>query len=517
MNKTQYKCTLLTDVVLNMRSATEGNQSTLDFIPGNCFLGIVARNYEKYGDNIVHLFHDGTVKFGDAHPAFIEMGKMIKRSLRIPYSFYTAKVNPESGKCFIHHFYKRRLDHSGSDGKPLQLKQCREGFYAIDNHQARLALVEKNFAIKSAYDRVLRRAKDEQMYGYESLQKGEIFLFEVATDQPDLSAIIEKELCGKHHIGRSRSSQYGLVEIEKITYEECESHFEPFNIDGISYISVYADGRLVFIDSNGMPTFRPKASDFGLDGEIDWAKSQIRTFQYSPWNYKRQARDADRCGIEKGSVFIIKINKTPSILPNYVGIHQNEGFGKVIYNLPVLSNHGNNGCIEYHIEKDCISSVYPTLNHPNLNLDQITPKSSLVRYLVKEAIKAQRTAYLYKEVNKFVDESKKQHLFKGNQFASQWGAIRDIAVKCANGQEILYTLFEKETEKARAATATNQATSKKCYTAYLKHGVAAKKWQKKKRDKKLQSFIESMMNYEYGDISREALVNLASEMAKICK
>lgn len=38
----QYRCTLCTDVILNVKSATEGNNQTLDFIPGNNFLGIVA-------------------------------------------------------------------------------------------------------------------------------------------------------------------------------------------------------------------------------------------------------------------------------------------------------------------------------------------------------------------------------------------------------------------------------------------------------------------------------------------
>lgn len=42
MNVLRFKCTLLSDVILNQKSATEGTNVTLDFIPGNCFLGIVA-------------------------------------------------------------------------------------------------------------------------------------------------------------------------------------------------------------------------------------------------------------------------------------------------------------------------------------------------------------------------------------------------------------------------------------------------------------------------------------------
>ena len=42
MSILKFKCTLLSDVILNQKAATEGPNQTLDFIPGSCFLGIVA-------------------------------------------------------------------------------------------------------------------------------------------------------------------------------------------------------------------------------------------------------------------------------------------------------------------------------------------------------------------------------------------------------------------------------------------------------------------------------------------
>ena len=69
MKTKTFKCKLLSDMVLNLQSATEGRQQTLDFIPGNCFLGIVAKEYEgKFKDNAFLIFHSGKVRFGDAHP-----------------------------------------------------------------------------------------------------------------------------------------------------------------------------------------------------------------------------------------------------------------------------------------------------------------------------------------------------------------------------------------------------------------------------------------------------------------
>ena len=38
----QFKCKLISDIVLSQNTATEGSQKTLDFIPGSSFLGLVA-------------------------------------------------------------------------------------------------------------------------------------------------------------------------------------------------------------------------------------------------------------------------------------------------------------------------------------------------------------------------------------------------------------------------------------------------------------------------------------------
>ena len=42
MKQMKFKVTLSTDVVLTVKSATEGNNQTLHFIQGNTVLGIVA-------------------------------------------------------------------------------------------------------------------------------------------------------------------------------------------------------------------------------------------------------------------------------------------------------------------------------------------------------------------------------------------------------------------------------------------------------------------------------------------
>ena len=69
MKTLQFKCTLLSDIILNQNSASEGATKTLDFIPGSNFLGIAASqlygttNDEHHSAEMLELFHSGMVRF----------------------------------------------------------------------------------------------------------------------------------------------------------------------------------------------------------------------------------------------------------------------------------------------------------------------------------------------------------------------------------------------------------------------------------------------------------------------
>ena len=147
MKTLQFKCKLLSDVILNQRAATEGNQESLTFIPGNCFLGIVAKDYMNFQpQEQAEIFHSGHVRFGDAHPASKDAKT---RSLHIPASLFYPKLKSLSEESYIHHFYSRSDDKNGAGGQPQQLKQCREGYYEFAENEANAVESLKNFAIKS--------------------------------------------------------------------------------------------------------------------------------------------------------------------------------------------------------------------------------------------------------------------------------------------------------------------------------------------------------------------------------
>lgn len=516
MKTIQFKCKLLSDVILNVKAATEGNQNTLDFIPGNNFLGIVAADYDSFNDQqSLDLFHNGIVRYGDAHP----VNKGITRSLRVPASMFYPKLQSIAEKCYIHHAYSRCLDHDGEDGRPQQLKQSREGFYEFSEGEGLAVNTPKSFAIKSAYDRSQRRAQDSQMFGYESLRKGTEFLFEVETDNDDYEQIIIDRLVGKRHIGRSRTAQYGLVEIthKDVQFNQPESTGKMFKKEGRSYVIVYADSRLVFLDENGELTFQPSPNDLGLDGKIVYDLSQIRTFQYAPWNYKRQTRDADRCGIEKGSVFVVEVPdgyKMDGMGSRYVGCFNNEGFGRVIYNPAFLdADISKNGLSLIAMEKT------PAYKDEDGNTSTVPLSGTpLLVYLAKRQKEANAINAIYREVNQFVEAY--QQKYRGKQFASQWGAIRSIATTSSGYEDLLLKLFSNEVFVPRNPSPDNPSTTVRLNKAYLAHGVAADKWKQKNRKGYLEQFVEDIHRKYvdiYGDITVQAVINLASEMAKICK
>lgn len=480
MKVLKFKCELLSDIILNQKFATEGPNQTLDFIPGNNFLGIVAGKLYGTGDTW-KIFHSGKVRFGDAHPA-----NGNNRTVRVPASLYLPKLqqkeNDEKKEYFIHHLIP---DLQSEVLLKKQLKQCRTGFYDFTQKQAVQVKVDTEFSIKSAYDREKRRSKDEQMYGYQCISKGLTYFFSVEIDDESLEDKIKDALIGTKRVGRSRSAQYGLVDISLAEYNEPVSSKEKSE-----ELVIYADGRLIFLDEYGLPTFQPKPEQLGFPENCDivWEKSQIRTFRYSPYNFKRKCFDTDRCGLEKGSVLVVKLNSqvASDTLSCYIGSYQNEGFGKVIYNPEFLRTDDSEGKAEY---RPC--SVTDRKEDSG-NTQELNRNNILLNYLIARKSEEELVLKSYKKVNEWVKTY--FSLFKDKTFASQWGQIRSIAMQCVTKDEMLHRLFDNA-------------------DAYLSHGVAEEKWKEYRRKDKLKDFVKTLNDAEV----QMVMVNLAAEMAKKCR
>jgi len=442
MKELVFQVEFLSDIVLPASSNNEGNIEQLDFIPGSNFLGMVAANgvYEKFEESF-KVFHSGDVKFGDA-----TLLKDDKPTYKMPLSYFHEKLDDK--ELFNHHHIK---DFS----KFKQLKQKRSGYITVDKE---LVELEYNYSQKSAYDKEKRRSKDSSMYGYSAIPKGTKWQFSIKYDKlsnNDLDFI--KKLEGTQRLGKSKSAQYGLVNITKPQEKEFEININKHNGE----VVLYTNSRLALIDEYGNPTYDLKYLFKGLeDTNIDYTKSQIKTSTFTPYNSARETKDYERVCINKGSVIVLKELSNISI-PNFVGAYQSEGFGEILINPSFLSN------------QDSFRLVVDSKDENKLNqrkkLTQ-TFEDTTVQFLANRHNTSIDKLELANEVASFISKNNSLYNKKMN---SQWGTIRSI---CSNSDD---KDIKKDVEK------------------YISNGIAKTKWEGNKKSTLLNAIEESMSPLQF--------------------
>lgn len=470
MKKTyQYKCTLLSDVILTSMASTEGYKESLNYIPGAKFMGIVARKLydETASQKTLDLFHNGTVRFGDASP-MIEG----KPTFKIPFSWYYEKGKKLSDQIYIHHNLIDKLEESN-----LQLKQAREGSFSVE--QAQFVTLEQDFSIKSAYDPEKRRSKDSQMFGYFSLKKGTTWAFSVEDTNGQYAENIKSILVGKHKIGKSKSAEYGLVQIDFVSANATE-----IPVSYQNEVIIYAKSNLCFYNDFGQCTAMPSVEQLvgTTNAEIIWAKSQVRSRNYQTWNRKRNNRDTDRFIIEGGSVFFVKLKEvvTSSFFEQGLGFHKNEGFGQVIINPNFLVSE---------TETLLLSLQKGTLSTEKYYAYEGSSEDELVSNWLKNRQTVKSFDFeIDKKVNQFISDTKT--VFQ-NSSKSQWGALRNYA-KNATSVDMFKTLVFHEK------------------LGFVYRGKSETEWRKNGSREKLKLYLETLPPDQYLPF----VVKLSTQMAK---
>ncbi len=482
MKESYYKVTLLSDVVLNSTLATECNMTSLDYIPGSNFLGMVASKLytSLTAEEAYSVFHSGAVRFGDALISTNE-----ELSYAMPSMLFMDKLNRKIGEddVYLHHL----IDYSNppsKEGSRLQLKQERGG-YLFANGDV-LKNIDKSFSLKSAQDRKTRSSKDGAMFGFESMNKGLTFLFTVQFDDETHYSKINTALLGHRRLGKSKNAEFGQVKIELVAKQPKSIG----NFEAVDYVLVYAQSNLCFLeDEFGLATFQPTAEQLGLEAgaKIDWTKSQIRTHSYSVWNYHRNTTNCQRDCISKGSVFYVTGAKLPTENTKVVGLHQAEGFGRLIYNPLFLDGNVHDAL--------CKFTFRTKENEDKLNLQN--PTSIQTTKLSKFLSKQSKTKQIEKNISETIQElvySDKMEIKNLKKISpSQWGGIRAYATKAKDFDTLYMQLFEKD-------------------NGYLTHGVADEKYWGNNRGVNRKAF-EEICN-ENKLLGTEFIAKFAAEMAK---
>lgn len=464
MTTKSYTCTLLSDVILNQSMATSGNIATLDYIPGSVFMGIIAREiYNDPQSNAYDILHSYKVKFGDA-----TISNAGHHAYHFPASIYCPKLEKEGSK-YLHHLLTED-NYPKDGGNKIQLKQVRSGYITPDTGIE--LSVQKRFAIKSARDRATRKAKDSQMFGYESIRAGQVFIFSIVYEDDNHIDKVEEALLGDKRIGKSRTAEYSLARIEKLD----TSIIHKFKNDS-DYTLVYAHSNLCFFNENGQPTLQPTEEQLGVEGKIDWTKSQIRTFEYTSWNGKRNTPNAQRFCIARGSVFYISSKNEGK--ESYVGEYHTEGLGHILIN-PAFLFEADGDTAKWNIDTKKLESSDTNSNN-SIN-------SPLGGFLLKKKNDKQDNLELSKRIQVAIKENQEKF---PSVTSSQWGIIRNYATNAADMDVLIEKLFDSE-------------------KGAISHGVAFDKyWNKHGNLKRLKDLVEGKSVVFVG--------KFAAEMAKEAK
>ncbi|QZE15489.1 hypothetical protein K4L44_06565 [Halosquirtibacter laminarini] len=500
MFKISFRCTFLSDVVLNSQSATEGVQPSLSYVPGSNFLGMAAR--KLYCDEQLSeeqkrdIFHRGVVTFGDAH---IEVKE--HRAYKVPASwFYKKGKSFTDDEVYVHHKVPSKyLNKMIGDG--TQLKQSREGYFICHAGKGKQVSINKQFSLKSAYDADKRKSKDSQMYGYEALEAGTRWQFTITSENREYLELMIDALKGDQQLGRSRTAQYGWVYISEIgSITEAKKHED---VTGV--VSIYAASDWALVDRLSNPIYKPTLEIFNLPegSEILWDKSQIRTRVYTLWNGKRATRDLSRMVIEKGSVLVVKTNGSWTDHPHRVGCFTSEGLGEYLVNPFFLDSCQNDmGLRDLDFVLDDEDKKNSCL--PLHFVNQEAKKNTMLKsYLDRRKRRRDAAVIIQQVAMKF----KRQHhgIYK-EVSSSQWGSIRSYALSTNDKSELWNMLFKENGKKSSEV-------------GYLVHGVVTQDlWEQRRRAVTLKKAIENSFD-EYlpqeKTFNSEAVVKCVEKIAAL--
>lgn len=412
MKTYHFECTLLSEVIISSSAATEGQNRSLDYLPGSKFMGIVAS--QLYGNDELdtwRVFHSGKVKFGNAY---------LLNTIPVPFDWFKPKGS--SSKIYLNHqLSQAEREEMRTEG--VQLKQVRNG--SLDLASSTIISISQDFRLKSAYDAEKRKSKDEQMYGYFSLPQNSRWNFTVTDLTSEYQDFIVKYLSGLKRIGRSKTAEYGLVNIKFLKTTDVE---ETSKVTGD--FLVYAKSDICCIDDAGDYTTTPDGESLlQLKGvQIDWAKSQVRTKIIQNWNGKRGARDIDRTVIEKGSVFYIS-NSGEKTVGNFCGVNQTEGYGSVLINPDFLK--------EKEISDRTILYDEFLYTPTYADVDEIG-STNLVKLISRRSARISSDVNLSQEVYEFRKEYELK--FKSVK-KSQWGTLRAYSKQFLSLDSLILTVF----------------------------------------------------------------------------
>lgn len=437
MNGLQLILTLKDDCVFSERAATEGGHRGLDHVPGAAILGAVASRV--YGSGRVGgadaftLFHSGRVHFGNGLP----LADDGRPGLPVPLCWHYKKGDKPSrdNRLLPGKVFPLSPEHIDAE---QQTEQMRSGYVTPGGEWLR---PKRSLRLKTAIDPDKGSAEQGALFGYEGLNAGQRFAARITWDAnlPEpLVDTLRRAIPATLLLGRSRSAEYGLVEIEQQDLPEPDAPTDSTpdwagtpDTGFQQRLVLWAVSDLAPVDEQGMPTLHPLPQWLGLpEGRLVTETSFIRARRYSPWNSHRRGPDLERQVISQGSVLVFDLEQKPSEaqclrLADGIGLYREAGLGQVLLDPALLA--GPPG-------EDIATNQNPATSMS----DEEIPQSDLIDWLCDRQREsrasddnAQRARELAKIYRSMLDSARKlKGLPRGTPIGpspSQWGEVLALA------------------------------------------------------------------------------------------
>ncbi|MCR5765238.1 MAG: hypothetical protein K6G09_04585, partial [Treponema sp.] len=320
MGELYFKIELLDDVVLSQKTATVGNHKSLDYIPGSVLLGVAAaRSYSTVSADVAwQLFHSSKLRFYNAYPLVNN-----NRTIPVPLSFHKEKEPVLGKEKDIFNF----VCEEGKKGITGQPRQLRSGYLNLlgkkdsecDAEKINIVLSSLTSRMRTAIDEKTGTAAKSQLYGYESLNAGQVFMGKiewddsVETSAKNVLELFESEAGEIIHIGRSKTASYGRAKLSKITNPESKDKKaapnEPAaNLNGNSFSILAVSDLCLRNPLTGIPELKvlPEFLGLGADWKLDETCCFTRPSFIYQYNAYRKELEIQKTLISKGSVFTFK-------------------------------------------------------------------------------------------------------------------------------------------------------------------------------------------------------------------
>lgn len=355
MNRKWLKVTLDTDVVVTAEGGNGAGHSTLQHLPGSLFFGFAASHLAQYGGFDPEFLYSGRLRFSNALPlAYQGESDSFALAVPVPKSLHYLKNNIEGMMPNGLTWTEEDLRQFARDGE--QVVAARGEFLSLGDYGHLISLPTKRTGRTAIDPKGFDRAKDEQYFEYEAIERGAEFALLVEHESDDCAltqSILDRLTSAPIAVGRSRSAEFGRVSLEALASEP-ELAGSQENPQHASLLSIYLLSDLALPAPNSI-----SIKAMGLPEEVCAGATFVpqhtffQTRSYSPWNSFYGRADWERQLVAAGSVISFRLkNAVTQELLNKLnaestlhssGSFQMEGFGRFLINPSFLYDDDRSG------------------------------------------------------------------------------------------------------------------------------------------------------------------------------